>query len=330
MNERDQKIRDEILKLLCDQAEDDPYRSISLTQITDTLATYDNSDLRYIAERLDGEYAEVNQYMGGRMDLQIIPEGIEHLHERGYATILAQDTRYNILEHVYQKDRNSSGPGYVSRDNLLEAIAADQEEIDVNVWYLKEKRLLDTMTGGGSFYGSVEITERGRKRWEAHRDEGTEIPQSSTFQSRHQTSIGPNQREEAENLFRDIVEVARNEVIILDRFARKPLYEWLDHVQRGVTIRVLTTDRVIGDEYHQAVGDFQQSHAEIEVRSISDSVWDFHDRYLIRDQVEAWAWGHSFHDSGDTQHTVSELKPVNRDTILEQFEERWSDGDTIQ
>ena len=43
----------------------------------------------------------------------------------------------------------------------------------------------------------------------------------------------------------------------------------------------------------------------------------------------AWAWGHSFHDAGDTQHTASELRPINRESIESQFTDAWQNGMVI-
>jgi hypothetical protein len=53
------------------------------------------------------------------------------------------------------------------------------------------------------------------------------------------------------------------------------------------------------------------------------SDWAFHDRYVIRDQEYGWTWGSSFHDSGEKQHTPTELRPINLNRILADFNAAW-------
>lgn len=97
----------------------------------------------------------------------------------------------------------------------------------------------------------------------------------------------------------------------------------------GVNIQVITSERVVDKDYEQKVKQFETDHSDIEVQYLEDSDWDFHDRYIIRDREDGWAWGHSFHDAGDTQHTASELKPVNRDRIIDEFQNSWKQGKVI-
>lgn len=156
-----------------------------------------------------------------------------------------------------------------------------------------------------------------------------EISRTGTHRSLRQASIGPDEPQKAENLFRDVVELAQEEVIIIDRYARDGLYDLLQHVPEGVDIKVVTSDGVTGGGYQQRVNQFAQQHADIEVRSLPDSDWDFHDRYVIRDWEDGWAWGHSFHDAGDTQHTASELRPINCESIVAQFTNAWQNGSVI-
>jgi len=195
---------------------------------------------------------------------------------------------------------------------------------------LKETRLVETMGGGGGyFYHRVKITERGSEKYERYEEDGVKIPRVGSTSSLRQASIGPNESGKAENLFRNFVELSGEEVVIIDRFAREGLYDLLKHAPSGVDIRVITTDRVTGGGYKQKVQQFEQQHPNIEVRYLQDSNWGFHDRYVIRDQEDAWAWGHSFYDAGDTQHTASELKPINRDTIIKQFNNAWQRASVI-
>jgi hypothetical protein len=179
-------------------------------------------------------------------------------------------------------------------------------------------------------FRSVEITNQGRERYEKYRDDGVEIPSTSLSESTRQAEIGKGDSQEAENLFRDIVELAQSEVIVLDRYAKKGLFQWLDkHVPAGVQIRVLTSGRVTGGSYTQDIQQPLTNPSDVEVRELPNSDWDFHDRYIFRDGDMGWSWGHSFHDSGDRQHTANELKPVNRDNILSKFQSSWNRANKV-
>ena len=110
---------------------------------------------------------------------------------------------------------------------------------------------------------------------------------------------------------------------------RVGLYDLLRHVSNVVEIKVMTANRVIGDAYQQRVSQFAQHHPDIEVGYLSDRDWDLHDRYIIRDQEDGLAWGHSFTDAGNTQHPASEFRPVNRESIESQFTVAWQNGTVI-
>lgn len=332
MSAGDEKIRREILKWLYDRFEESPTGRWRPDGFFEALDDFDADDVVYNVKRLDGSLLENNPSLGNSVDmLQITPEGIEELYQQGYPTILDGESRYGILQVLYQADRQNPGQAYVSRDEVVDQVDEDADDVDLNVWYLKEKRLVEPLGGGGGlFYHQVKITRRGSERFEQYEADGVEIPRVGGQSTLRQASIGPNESGKAENLFRDFVELAREEVIVIDRYAREGLYDLLRHVPSGVEIQVMTSDRVTGGGYPQRVQQFAQQHSAIEVRSLADSDWEFHDRYIIRDREDAWAWGHSFHDAGDTQHTASELKPINRETIINQFDSAWSQGTVIQ
>lgn len=324
LNQQDEKIAREILKVLYDQFEDVQYHGVTGEDLYEELDGFDQDQVAYVAERIDEEYAEVRGAIGQRIStIQITPGGIEKLQKDGYETILQSDMRYEILEVLYQIDRENAGLVFAERDELIDELG-DEPIVDQNIWYLKEKRLVEIHGGGGGlFYHGANITDRGTDRFESYRQDGVEIPRAGTHRSLRQASIGPNEPEKAENLFRDIVELTQEELILIDRYAREGLYDLLQHVPRGVNIKVITSDRVTDGDYQNHVNQFSQQHTDIEVRSLSDSSWDFHDRYVIRDEEDGWAWGHSFHDAGDTQHTPSELRPINRESIVSQFTNAW-------
>lgn len=332
MPDKDEKIRREILNWLYDRFEENPNGYWTDEGFFEGLSSFDKEDVVYNVERMDGEFVEKEGALGKRVAwIHITPRGIEELHEQGHETILGTDTRYAILEVLYEADRQNPGFAYLGRDDVLDAVDASDDEIDQNVWYLKEKRIVETSGGGGGlFYHRVKITKRGSERYEQYEQDGVEIPRAGGRSTLLQASIGPNEAGKAENLFRDFVELAQDEVIIIDRFAREGLYDLLQHVPSGVEIKVITTDRVTGQDYQQRVKQFAQQHSDIQVRYLSDNNWEFHDRYVVRDREDAWAWGHSFHDAGDTQHTASELKPINRESILGQFNTAWQSATVLQ
>jgi len=331
MAEHDDKIQREILKWLYQRFEDEPWTEWGGKEIFDSLSEYSREDIIYNVERLNGEFLQNEPSMNSKVArIQITPTGIEELYSQGYETILELETRYEILRALYRAIREDPGWGYIDRDELIAEADADEDQVDLNIWYLKEKRFVETRGGGGGlFYNKVKITQRGSERFEQFDEEGVEIPRIGSRQKFRQASIGPNESEKAKNLFRDFVEIAREEVIIIDRFAREGLYDLLQHVPKGVEINVVTTDRVTGGDYPHRVNRFSQNHPTIEVRYLPDDEWNFHDRYAIRDREDGWAWGHSFHDAGDTQHTASELRPINRETIIDQFETAWQKGCVI-
>lgn len=330
MDVADEKIRTEVLKKLYEEFENSPRNGVSNQVIDQNLPDIPLNDINYMIRRLEDEHAEVQHYMSGQMHAQITTEGVEHLSQAGIPTLLDDDTRYDVLKSFYEADRQGGGRGYVQYEDLVDELSTDKTVLNRNLWYLEEKRLIESQGGTRAHYlHSAEITDHGRSKYEAYRDSGAEIPATSGLSFGRQASINPGEQQQAENLFRDIVELARDEVLILDRYAREGLYDLLKYVPNGVYIRVLTSDRVTGPEYTQRVHEFQDDHPEIEVRKVDSSNWDFHDRYIFRDENMGWAWGHSFHDAGNTQHTASELAPVNRNRTLSKFEETWEQGKEV-
>jgi hypothetical protein len=331
MKQKDEKIRREILKWLYEGFEEHPGATFDGTELPEDLDQFDNTDIEYVIGRMEDEFVETSATSKSPFyHVELLPKGIEKLHQDGFETILDSDSRYEILEVLYQRSREDPRRPFVKRDSLIEIVSSSEEEVDRNIWYLKEKRLVESRPGmSGNLFRRAKITEYGSEKYESFSEDGIEIPSSLGVTSIRQASIGPGESDKAENLFRDFVELAENEVIVIDRYARKPLYDLLSHVPSGVDVQVVTSDRVVNNDYQQRVQQFEDSHSDVKVRYLDDKDWDFHDRYIIRDRIDGWAWGHSFHDAGDTQHTASELKPVNRDRIISEFQKAWNQGQVI-
>jgi DNA-binding MarR family transcriptional regulator len=331
MKEKDEKIRREVLKWLYNGFEENPSAKWNGTALPDDLDQFDETDIEYVVSRMDGELVDTEATTSSPMHtIDLRPQGIEELHQEGFDTLLDDDVRYEILAVLYQASRDEPRKPFVSREDLMDEVGVDEKKVDQNIWYLKEKRLVERQGGlGGGLFSRVKITEYGSEKYEAYQEDGIEIPSSLGLTSIRQASIGPGESGKAKNLLRDFVELADDEVIVIDRYARKPLYDLLGHVPSGVDVQVVTIERVVNNVYEQRVRKFQNNHSDVEVRYLDDSDWDFHDRYVIRDREDGWAWGHSFHDAGDTQHTASELKPVNRDRIIREFQKAWQKGQVI-
>lgn len=331
MKEKDEKIRREVLKWLYGGFEENPSAKWDGTALPDDLDQFDETDIEYVVNRMDGELVDTEATTTSPMHtIDLRPQGIEELHQQGFETLLDDEARYEILAVLYQASREDPRRPFVAREELIDTVESGEDKVDQNIWYLKEKGLVERQGGlGGGLFNRVKITEHGSEKYESYQEDGIEIPSSLGVTSIRQASIGPGESGKAENLFRDFVELADDEVIVIDRYARKPLYDLLSHVPSGVNIQVVTSERVVNNDYKQRVQKFESSHSDVEVRYLDDNDWDFHDRYVVRDREDGWAWGHSFHDAGDTQHTASELKPVNRDRIIREFQKAWQQGQVI-
>lgn len=326
MNTQDEKIRFEILTSLYRKFEQDPLHSeLSNDDLSDEHNNFEKDDINYVIDRIDGEHADVQSYMGGLRDVEITARGIEHLSKQGVETILDNSLRYELLRNAYEADREGRG-AFVDIPEFIDDIGATEKETLCNVEYLKQKRLIELFNG----YNGIQITDRGREKFESYRDDGVDIPSNSISQSTKQAEIGRGDSQKAENLFRDIVELTSEEVRILDRYAKTGLFEWINaYVPTDVSVKVLTSGRVTGGTYADDISDELNESIDVEVRKLPNSDWDFHDRYIFRDEDMGWSWGHSFHDSGDRQHTASELKPVNRERISKKFDETWERADRV-
>ena len=325
MDSRDENIRLGILKEVYEEFHNNPPRVlVSNHEIAETLDV-ELDDINYILDRIDGESIDVQSYLGGRKDAEITAKGIEFLSSQGHNTLLDSKTRYNILQILYKTDREQRH-SLVNIDKLKDETDAEEAELLRNIEYLKQMNCVE-LHGG---YSTIQITNHGRERHEKYRDDGIGIPSTASSESTMQAEIGKGETQKAENLFRDIVELAETEIVILDRYAKQGLFNWIDkHVPAGVQIRVLTSGRVTGGSYTKDIKQPLSTPSDVEVRELPNSDWDFHDRYIFRDDEMGWSWGHSFHDSGDRQHTANELKPINRDTILQKFESAWKQASQV-
>lgn len=333
MASNDNKIQREILQQVYEEHSKMIRRRASFNDIDEELDHIERDDLIYHLTRMDdNRLVEIDGSLGQRINgVSLTEEGVEKLDRDGYETILQDDLRYLILESLYKIDREHAGsPGvYVTRDELQDDLDVDEQEFKINIWYLKQKSFVEEMGAGGN----LQITSQGRNRFDEYKDEGIPIPRTQPLTQWAQYSIAQGDTEKALTVFRDLVELARDEVIVIDPFAQGRLYEeMLEHVPDTVDIKVLCTDREINEDNRDKFSDLADGRTgDTELRYLEyRGEWPFHDRLLFRDREDGWVWGHTFAHSGTKHHTISEMRPVNVESDLEKFDDAWDEASVIQ
>lgn len=326
----DQKIQREILKFLYRVWEENPRGQMSAGEVGEELEEIFDNGHRYHLTRLDDNgYIDTESLSARHQYVNISTTGIEKLAQDGYETILEDDYRYVILRVLYEIDREKGGAAhsYVGMDDIQEEIQLDDQTLKQNIWYLEEKGLVETGPCGTT---SVQITARGRNRYEEHRN-NTPIPRTHTGARWTQHTIAEGDFEKANNVFRDFVELAQDEVIIIDAYAKAGLYEMLEAVPETVDVRVIGSDRQMNDEHREAYRAFTEGRSgETQLRYLEYDEWPFHGRYVIRDREDGYVWDHTFADSGSGQHTISEVRPVNLENTVDDFDQAWELGEVVE
>lgn len=339
MDESDRKIRREILKYIYDKFEESVLDRAGTEDLYEQLEEIDQNEINYNVVRLrDKRQIDFDISMGGVHGLEITADGIEKLDQDGYETLLQDDIRYDILQLLYEADREHPfGSVKLSSEDIAEELEVDEDRVLPVIGYLDMKELVDAAVGSRpeATYRGVEITGRGRNKYELYVEEGTSIPNTQPLTRWTQHSVGPNEPEKAKNLFRSVVEVAQKKITIVDWYFKEPTYDLLEGVPEAVDIEILTSGKAFDDEdeYRDLVADFAEGRSgEVDVRYVEYYDFEarlFHARYLVRDEIEGWTWDQSFKDAGDTQHTVSEVRPINLESTIETFQEAWKQGEQV-
>jgi hypothetical protein len=280
-------------------------------------------DVQYELRRLDGD-----GFIDGNHLKRITARGIDLLEDLGGHTILASDIRERVLAALYEMDRMEGPHARTNTEGIAEALDLSTSEAGVALHYLEGSGLIDVTGAMSDRFSGIKITARGMAKHEAIEASGGRWASSTTSPSDgHEFVFGPGEEAEAARLLRDVTEVARGEVVIIDPYARAGIVSKLQHVPKGVVVKVLTGDSMAKEPY----GVQLQAHPDLsmELRVLPKSDLEFHDRYIIVDGEDSWAWGHSFHDAGKTKHTVAQLRPVNRDRILAEFQQKWPKASVI-
>lgn len=281
---------------------------------------FDWSDVQYELRRLDGD-----GFIDGKHLKRITARGMDLLQDLEGETILDRDIRECILAALYDIDRKDGPHARANTQSIAEALDISTSEAGLGLHYLDGSGLIDVNGVKSDRFWGVKINARGMAKHEAIETSRGGWASSTTSPSDgHEFVFGPGEEAEAARLLRDVTEVARSEVIIIDPYARAGIVSKLQHVPKGVVVKVLTGDNMANEPYAAEL----QAHPDL---AMELKVWpkaghEFHDRYIIVDSKDAWAWGHSFHDAGKTKHTVAQLRPVNRDRILTEFQKKWPKG----
>lgn len=325
MSVTDQKIHREILTFIYEEIKDDFRRDADLRELIEEFEEMDMEELRYHIQRLQD-----NRQVGyrGQYSVQITAEGVEKLDREGYETLLDTDLRYEILRRAYEDDRGKT-VAFIDGDELFQELDASTEEIQRNLWYLSQKGFIDRSGLSNDF----QLEGIGRDRYEQYRDEGIPIPRTHPLQRYTQHTIEQGDRKKAENVFREIVEIARDEVIIVDTYAKGWLYDLMElHVPSIVDVKILMSDREVDEENIELFREYSEGKAgEVKLRYLDyRDDYPFHSREVIRDREAGWVWDHTFADAGDRHHTISQLRPVNLENDLEAFDEAWEEATIVE
>lgn len=324
MSALDQKLHREILATIYDALHPEFQQHVRVLSMVEDFDHLDEEELQYHITRLeDNRLVE----RSAQHHVQITAEGVEQLNQDGYDTLLESDLRYKILHVAYDIDRGTTHV-YINIGDICDELDISEAVLAPHIWYLSEKGLLDR-TGAGHF----QLTADGRNRYEEYRNDGMPIPRTHPLQRFTQHTIEQGDREKAENVFREIVEVAREEVIVIDAYAKGRLYGMLDkYVPDVVDVKILMSDREFEDENIELYEDYaDEKTGNVELRYLD--YWDdypFHTREVIRDREAGWIWDHTFADAGNRHHTISQLRPVNLETDLEAFDEAWAAAESVE
>lgn len=327
-DENDKKVRRELLKWYYDRFMESGHKTQANVQELAKQLGLDPKDVEYIGRRMLGNVLDGESHHWAPLGYSIITvQGVEELARQGIPTFLDSDMRYKILKIAYEAERANPGRARLSRADLLTQLGAPERELDANVLYLGGKNHMDVDTrGNGPAFYSATITDAGAIAYESYEKYGVEGVGNPD--NLHQRTIGPNDRAAAENMFRDFTELASKDIILIDAYAKAGLYPMLKSIPAAVTTRILTLDQHV-DATYVALVRAEEKLRKLEVRALTKADWPFHSRYVIRDREDGWVWDHSFHDAGKTQHTVSEIKPVNLRTILNTYDTAWAKAKVI-
>lgn len=124
---------------------------------------------------------------------------------------------------------------------------------------------------------------------------------------------------------RKIVQLTKQEMLIVDPYVDETLWELLTNVQLGVKLRILTEQ--MKKDFRLEGRKFAAQHGNaIEIRTTSK----YHDRFIIEDVQRCWHIGASIKDAGNKAFAFSELvRPEIVKLVIADVEAQWSAAQAV-
>jgi len=122
---------------------------------------------------------------------------------------------------------------------------------------------------------------------------------------------------------RKIIEKATSEIAIIDPYIDRSLFEFLKNVSNTKTIhiKVLTKDKISDFDHELSLFNCQFPNLNVE-KHVTE---DFHDRFIIVDNIRVYHIGASIKDAGKKVFIINEIKDYkNKDSILKSFNDAWN------
>jgi len=136
----------------------------------------------------------------------------------------------------------------------------------------------------------------------------------------HQVFLPAGSQHDAYIELRKIVQLAANEILIVDNYVDHTLWQLLTNLHQGVRIRILTS-KMKGDFQLEAKKFALQHGNLVEARQTVN----YHDRFIIEDAGRCWHIGASIKDAGGKAFAFSEiLQPSVVKFIHSDVEANWN------
>lgn len=169
MREADERIRNELLRILYDNFEEKPFGTWNVRDIIDQ--TMDNldveeNDVRYVIKRIsEDRLVDFTGALGGGGTIEIEAKGVEILQRERGETFLQAEKWSNLLEFLYQTERESPQDSRVTPEEILAETDIEEDGLDYIIWYSDKKGWAEVhyQIGGDRPYWGVEITNYGRQ-----------------------------------------------------------------------------------------------------------------------------------------------------------------------
>jgi hypothetical protein len=120
-----------------------------------------------------------------------------------------------------------------------------------------------------------------------------------------------------------IFEQSRSKVIIIDPYTDETVLDHIAALAPSVQVQLLT-ERVLG-QFKTAYQKLLLQRGNVEVRVAAN----FHDRFIILDDVKCFQLGSSINHLGKKSTVIDVKNDEVRDNILAEFTKAWSAGSPV-